>query len=186
MAAKRKELGIKKDSFVVVSIGELNKNKNHQIVLKALSNLKDNNFDYLICGEGSEETKLRKLSVELNIQDKVHFLGFRKDINEILYLSELFVFPSYREGLSMALMEAMAMGLPAIVSDIRGNRDLIDDKKGGYLFQPDNCLELSSLINKLYTEKETRNKMSNYNLVKIKEFSIKNSLKEMEKVISEY
>ena len=63
----------------------------------------------------------------------VHFLGYRNDVKELYEMSDCFVMPFFREGLSRSIMEAMASGLPCIVSDIRGNRDLIDDKKGGYL-----------------------------------------------------
>ena len=84
----------------------------------------------------------KKFSQKSGIDKQVHLLGYRRDIAEICKASDLFAFPSYREGLSVALMEAMASGLPIICSDIRGNRDLIIDGKGGYLVKPYDVLGL--------------------------------------------
>lgn len=76
-----------------------------------------------------KKEELIKLSKELNLQEKVEFLGYRQDVKEILKASDIFCFPSKQEGLPVALMEAMASGLPVICSDIRGNKDLIEDKR---------------------------------------------------------
>lgn len=123
--AKRKELGIKENEKVILSVGELIKRKNHEMIIRALSNLQEQNYVYLICGRGVLMKHLIDLSVRLGIQEKVKFLGFRKDIVEICKAADLFVFPSIHEGLPVALMEAMACGVPCIASDVRGNRDLL-------------------------------------------------------------
>ena len=131
---KRKELGIPLDACVLISVGELTKRKNHQVVIKALAllqkgceNQKDyekKNIWYLICGEGPEEKKLRKQVQWYHLTKRVRFLGYRSDVKELLATSDCFLFPSKQEGLPVALMEAKAMGLPCICSDIRGNREL--------------------------------------------------------------
>lgn len=130
---KRKELGLSKDSIVLLSVGELNKNKNHSIVIKALAKLNNPNIHYLICGQGNLKEYLEKLIKKLKLKNNVKLLGFRKDIYEIYKISDIFVFPSKREGLSVALMEAMVCELPIICSDIRGNRDIVENKKNGFL-----------------------------------------------------
>ena len=132
---KRAELSLQDTDFVLLSVGELIARKNHTIVLEALAELKKagklNNIQYLICGRGVLEAELKKKAVSLGISDHVHFLGYRNDVSEICNAADLFVFMSLQEGLPVALMEAMACGLPVICSDIRGNTDLVESGKNG-------------------------------------------------------
>jgi len=134
---KRKELCLSKDTIAILSVGEMIKRKNHETALRALAKLETQNYMYLICGKGDLENYLKDLSISLGIKDKVKFLGYRNDIPEICIASDMFLFPSYQEGLPVSMMEAMAAGLPIVCSLIRGNTDLIDDGKGGYLIDPD-------------------------------------------------
>lgn len=179
---KRESLRISNDSALIVSVGELNKNKNHQIVIKALALLKKRKFDYIICGEGEELNQLKKLVNDLELNDNIHFVGFRSDVLEILQVSDIFIFPSYREGLPRSLMEAMSVGLPAIVSNIRGNIDLIDNNKGGFIFNETNEIELANKIMKLLDNKNLINQFGHYNLEKIKKFSLENVLIELKQL----
>lgn len=130
---KRKELGFQDSDFVLLSVGELNKNKNQAIVLKTLLKLKkDESYSkihYVICGRGAWERKLKKMAERFGIKEHVHFLGYRTDTPEIYNAADLFVFMSLREGLPVALMEAMACGLPAVCSKIRGNTDIGENGK---------------------------------------------------------
>lgn len=103
---KRADLGIYKDAYVMVSVGELNANKNHSTVIRALKRVNNPNITYIICGQGPLEEKLKDLIKELELSSQVKLLGYRSDIPEILKVSDLFVFPSRREGLSVSLMEA--------------------------------------------------------------------------------
>lgn len=132
---KRAELSLQDTDFVLLSVGELISRKNHTIVLEALAELKKagklTNIQYVICGRGVLEAELKEKSVSLGVSDHVHFLGYRNDISEICNASDLFVFMSLQEGLPVALMEAMACGLPVICSDIRGNTDLVESGKNG-------------------------------------------------------
>ena len=138
---KRTELNIPTDCTLLLSVGELNENKNHQRVIHALIQLPEN-VHYAIVGIDHLDGYNQKLAEELGVADRVHILGYRKDVSEIYAMSDIFVFPSYREGLSVSLMEAMATGLPCVVSKIRGNSDLIDENRGE-LFDPfstESCL----------------------------------------------
>ena len=80
---KKKEIGISNDVKVLLSVGELNKNKNHEIIIRVLSKLTNKNFIYLICGNGELKEYLKNLAKELGVSDKVKFLGYRKDVLEI-------------------------------------------------------------------------------------------------------
>lgn len=179
---KREELGISKESIVITSVGELNSNKNHQIVIKSLQQIKNNDFKYLVCGKGSEISKLKKMTEELNLEDKVHFLGYRDDIIDILYMSDIYVFPSHREGLSVSLMEAMSCKLPIVASNIRGNEDLVDHNKGGYLVAKDDINQYTAYIIKLLQSSKLRNDFGRHNYDKIESFSASNVNKIMKSI----
>lgn len=136
---KRRELGLQSDDYVILSVGELIKRKNHEVVIRAMAQLKTqseeefHHLHYIICGRGAMEQELKQLVQTLDVEEHVHFLGYRSDICQICYASDLFVFMSLQEGLPVALMEAMACGLPVVCSAIRGNQDLVADGENGIL-----------------------------------------------------
>ena len=141
-ASKRRELGIPEDAKLLFSVGELNENKNHQLVLKALAKLNDTLVHYAVAGDGPCAKALEELAGTLGISNRVHFLGYRKDVAELYRVADVFCHPSLREGLPVSLMEAMASAMPVVCSKIRGNVDLID-VEGGMFFDPrddDSCL----------------------------------------------
>ena len=145
---KREELGVPQDAIILLSVGELSTRKNHEVVLRALSQMDDCKVVYAICGKGPLHEYLKNLTRQLNIADRVFLLGFRTDVIEICKASDIFVFPSLQEGLPVALMEAMACGLPVVCSDIRGNSDLISDGVNGYLCDPYDPHSLSISLDK--------------------------------------
>lgn len=166
----RSRLGLKSDDFVILSVGELNKNKNHEIVINTIAKLGYSNIKYLIAGQGDLDRYLIELANHLGIGDKVNILGFRKDIPELLNSSDLYILPSLREGLNVSLLEAMASGLPCIGSKIRGNVDL----KDVYLFKVNNEEDLVSKINSVY---QGRKRISNNSeLEKFSDKTINNQL----------
>src|SRR5699024_8269918 len=111
------------ESFLILSVGELNKNKNHETIIRSIAKLSDLNVHYVICGQGPLKNYLRELSIELGIEKRVHLLGYREDIPEICKVSDVFAFPSIREGLGMAALEAMASNLPILTSNVHGIND---------------------------------------------------------------
>lgn len=179
---KRKEIGLPQNSFVLLSIGELNKNKNHEIVIRALATIKNKHIHYIICGQGQLESYLKNLSNELGLKNQVHLLGFRKDIPEIFRVSDLFVFPSFREGLSVSLMEAMANGIAVVCSEIRGNSDLIQSGEGGYLVKPTEIEGFANYLTKLMSDNKLRKDLGQFNLKKIENFSIENVISAIENI----
>lgn len=171
---KRNELGITEKDIMLLSIGELNENKNHSTVIKALSIINNPKMHYFIAGVGEYKEILENLAKELNILDRVHLIGYRKDIIELLKTADIFIFPSYREGLSVALMEAMACGLPVIASKIRGNVDLIEDNKGGILLSPYHTIEFKEVFLKYIDNPNLFKEFGEHNLNAIKEYDIEN------------
>lgn len=176
---KRQELGLTMDNVVLLSVGELNENKNHQVIIKALGEIKDNNIHYCIAGVGEWKDKLLGIAKEYEVEGNVHLVGFRKDIEELLKIVDIFFFPSKREGLSVALMEAMGSGLPCVVSKIRGNTDLIVDDCGGKLVDANAVDEFVKVIKEVSNNKELQSKYGEYNTVKILGFDVMNVEKRM-------
>lgn len=131
---KKLELKILNEQIVLLSIGELNDNKNHELVIDCLKDFNNVNFKYLICGDGVLKEKLQAKIKQYDLEDKIELLGYRTDILELLKICDFFIFPSKREGLPVSIMEAMACRVPVIGSKIRGNSDLIQDNINGFLF----------------------------------------------------
>ena len=167
---KKRELGLAEDSILAIIVGDLNKNKNVETLIRSLPHVPAK-VHYLICGTGPCEIALRKLSKSLLVEDQVHFLGFRSDIKDLYKISNFFLMSSRREGLPRSTMEAMATGLPCIVSKIRGNTDLIDANKGGFLICPEDSEGYANAINNLIANPMLCGKFGNYNLDKIKSFN---------------
>jgi glycosyltransferase involved in cell wall biosynthesis len=179
--------GIPEESYIIVSVGELTKRKNHKTVIKSLVKRKMSKYViYLICGTGKCEKSLKRLVDRLDLSKRVIFLGYQQDINSILGIADCFIFPSLQEGLPVALMEAMAAGLPIICSDIRGNIDLIVNSKGGILVDSKNPYEFADAIEKLAVDELLRIKMGEYNKDIIKNFSIEYVDKEMKYIYEKY
>ena len=130
----RIELGVPQEASVVLSVGELDDNKNHAVVVEALANT---DAYYVICGVGPNDQKLHQLAGRLGMSDRLVLAGFRNDIPDVVGASDVFAFPSKHEGLPVALMEAIAGGLPVVCSQIRGNVDLVEQGSSGLLVQPD-------------------------------------------------
>lgn len=177
---KREELGIKDDEIAVLSVGELNDNKNHETVIRAIAKLNDKNITYIICGTGEKDTYLRNLAKELGI--KLILTGFRNDVIEICKSCDIFAFPSKREGLPVSVMEAMATGLPIICSDIRGNVDLVTDGENGFLCNVTDADEFSEKIRKLVDDKSLLFEMEKKNREIIQKFSIEKVQEKMKKI----
>lgn len=165
------ELKIDRTSFLVLSIGELNDNKNHMTVIKAIQRLAKPMIKYIIVGTGVNYSKYQEYIREHGLENNVFLLGYRDDIAELLKTTDLFIFPSYREGLSVALMEAMASGLPIIASNIRGNKDLVIQEKGGILVSPESSEEFASAIQYLYNDSQLMINYGEYNVSRIQDFS---------------
>lgn len=167
-AEKRRSIGVPEEAFVIVSAGELNKNKNTEIIVKALKDVEG--AHYVACGVGPEEDNLRKLAAELGVADRFHLMGYRTDMPEIMACSDAFTMMSFREGMPRAVLEAMDLGLPCVGSDTRGIRDLID-KDGGYICGPTDAAAFAEAFKKLRDNPEERESMGKYNCEKAKGYS---------------
>ena len=137
--ALRRELGVGPEDFLLLSLGELNLNKNHQVVLEALSLLGQRpgglkGIRYGICGEGFARPRLEEEIRRRGLGEIVTLYGYRRDIPRLLGCADATVFPSRREGLGMAGLESLAMGVPVIAADNRGTREYMVFGKNGLIY----------------------------------------------------
>lgn len=179
---KREELlgslGLTEESVLMLSVGELNDNKNQKTVVEALPSLPEN-YHYLICGQGPNKEALENIAALHGCSHRLHILGYRDDVPSVMKSSDMFIFPSKREGLSVALMEAMACGMPCLVSDIRGNCDLITEDAGGARFNVESFgEEMVKYIRSISDPAEFNTHSKNANEQKILGFS-RDVVKEM-------
>lgn len=151
---KRQELEIPSDAFLITCAAEFTPNKNQKTVIEAIQQLNHPNIYFVMCGIGEKKEELEAYVWEHQLEDHIRFVGFRKDLHEILQASDCFVLSSFREGLSVALMEAMAEGLPIVCGQIRGNVDLVQDGKGGILVSPGEEKDYEEAFRKLYEMKQ--------------------------------
>ena len=178
---KRRSLGIPDDAFLIVSAGELNRNKNTEVIVRALAKVPD--AHYAACGVGPEEENLRKLAEQLGVAARFHLLGYRTDMPEILACADAFTIMSFREGMPRALLEAMDLGLPCIGSDTRGIRDLID-ADGGFICKPTDADAFAEAFNALKADENLRARMGDHNRTKVQDYSadvVRNELYEIYK-----
>lgn len=181
-AEKRKEIGVPEDAFLLLSVGELNENKNHQVIIKALVKLNDSTVHYAIAGVGDQKEYLLSLAKKLGVSEQVHLLGYRRDIPELNHVADVFCFPSIREGLPVAPIEAMACGLPVIAAENRGTCEIIVSDKNGFLCDYSDVDAFVEALNKVINDRTLFERFSEntYNAVERFELrSVLNIIKEM-------
>lgn len=182
----RDELGISRNSFVILSVGELSINKNPDVVIRALADLKDENIYYIAVGKGNRLTALKKIVADNGLNDHVFFPGFSSDPKHYYQMADASVFPSRREGLGLAGIEAMAAGLPLLTTNSGGIADYSVEGKTGFVFSPDDDIKLAKRIIFLKNNPDIRLKIKKYNQKAVKMFSKENVNKIMKQIYWEY
>jgi glycosyltransferase involved in cell wall biosynthesis len=171
-AAKRREIGVPEDAFLLLSVGELNENKNHQIIVKALAKLNNHTIHYAIAGVGDKREYLLSLAEELGVSNQVHLLGYRKDIPELNYAADIFCFPSLREGLGLAAIESMACSLPLITSNVHGINDYSTSGVTGYKCAPTDVDAFADAIGKLARDSYLKREIGQNNTLLAKKYDV--------------
>lgn len=180
----RKNLGLT-DEFTILTVAEIIKRKNYETMVRAIAELKEQNLKFLICGRGRDKEEIEDLISTLQIKEKVEFLGFRKDINDIMIASDVFLLPSYQEGLTLSIIEALHFGLPVVTSTARGNRDLVEDGVGGFICEPNDYVAISEKIMQLIADEELRKNMGKHNLSIASNYDIEVVQKQLEEIYNE-
>lgn len=172
-------LNLEKDDFVILQVGELNKNKNQILAIETMNKLAKTNkkIKLLLVGKGKLEQFYKNKIIEYNLQNNVYVLGYRQDVPKLMKISNILLSLSYREGLPVNVIEAMASGLPVIATNCRGNRDLIFDGENGYIINNNDMRKLEEKIIFLqqnetvcnYFRLQTQKLVKNYGFNKIEE-----------------
>lgn len=178
---EKEKLGINKEDYVIGFVGRLAKVKGCEYLIKALPNL-DFKFKVIIAGDGPERRYLEELSKSLKVNDKVLFLGYRDDPENVYALMDVLIMPSLSEASPMAFYESQAMGLPIIGSNVSAINEFIIPNKNGLLFELKNHLDLSKKIKYLFTNKKLIKKMIHFSKESIKKHSLTNFLKSLNNI----
>jgi glycosyltransferase EpsD len=182
----REEIGLSENTFLILSVGELLPRKNQQVIIRALGLLKDEDIHYILCGKGNQLDELQKLAEQQHVEKQVHFLGYRKDILNIYGQTDLLAFPSMREGLGLAGLEAMYCGLPLVTSNTSGPRDFMENGKTGYMFDPYDAEGFAKGIEELKRNTELRKNCGEYNQKAVIPYYIENVKKEVLELVEEF
>ncbi len=152
----RKKLQIPEDAFLILSVGELNANKNQKVIIDALSVLKDKDIYYVLCGSGRNLKFLQARTQKYHLENNVQFVDYRRDVINFYNQADGFALPSYREGLPIALLEAMYCGVAPVTSDIRGVRDVMRDGITGIACRPGDSKAFAEAIKILKEDENLR------------------------------
>lgn len=181
----RIELGIPDDAMVVGTVARFIDQKDPITFIRAARLIADRMPDvrFLWCGEGPMRQEIEQLAAELELTSVTHFLGYRKDIANIMNVFDLFVLTSIFEGLPYTILEAMAVGLPLVVTDVVGNRDVVVDGQNGLVVVPRSPEEVANAVSKLFQNREKRLLMgqASYYLV-TKHYRIQDMVSNIEEV----
>lgn len=179
---EREKLHIPPNAFHVVSVGELNDNKNHEAIIDVLTEKGMENVYYTICGKGEKYGELCEKIEKAGLSERVQLLGYRTDIEDILQSADCFAFPSKREGLGMAALEALACGIPIVATDNRGTREYVIHNRNGYMCTLGKREQYKEAILKLKNDEEKRNEMKESCVKMAKNFSLEATDKIMRKI----
>jgi len=164
----RKNLNIPQDASALIYVAELIKNKNQRMLIDALNNiLKGNTNVYLILvGPDHNNGRYQKYVKKLGIGDHVYFLGWRSDIGELLYTSDVCVASSYREGFGINIVEAMKCGLPVVATKNRGHVTVIEDGVNGLLVDCNDSISMAKAVNQILNDNKLRKRFSSNDVSK--------------------
>jgi glycosyltransferase involved in cell wall biosynthesis len=175
----RKEFSLSNQDYIVTCVANFHPYKRHKDLLHGFSLLlkKIGNAKLVLVGIGPEERSLKNLSQKLGLDPSIKFLGRRNDVDRILAMSDVFVLPSLFEGMSIALLEAMASGLPCVATDTPENRDLFPDTPQT-LIPPKNLEHLAKMLFRVARNKDLQIRLG---IQMRKEVEMKYSLEVIEK-----
>lgn len=165
----RETLGMSSTDPVITLIGRVNREKGYHDLVEALHGVKDLPWQAFFIGpdEGFLIEVIQKID-ELKLSERIRIMGQRKDIVDLLAATDIYVLPSYREGLPRSLIEAQAMAIPCLATDIRGCREVVEEGVSGYLFPPGDCEALGEALRKLLLDPGLRFRLGQNGRMRVK------------------
>lgn len=184
----REKLGIAENQLFLLSVGEVNENKNHRVVIESLRQLREQGWDishfkYGICGDGTERKALEQLVRNYHLEKWITFYDYQKDVRPFLWAADVFLFPSRREGLGMAALEALSAGVPVIAADNRGTREYMQHGKNGFVCKWNDSNSYIRYIEKIQQMSlEERKRMKSFCRKSVEKFQKKYTCEIMQQV----
>ncbi|EOD00103.1 glycosyltransferase family 4 protein [Caldisalinibacter kiritimatiensis] len=184
----RKQYGYSEMDFILIFVAELNHNKHQDMLINVVNVLKNKipNIKLLLVGEGNLMEQYMYQVKELDLENNIKLLGYRKDVPNLMAISDVAVSASRREGLPVNVMEAMATGLPLVVTDCRGNRDLVKNGENGYVVGIDDVDGFANAVDELYRLHKVRVKYGLNSVELVKKCSLDNVIIKMEQIYKKY
>lgn len=186
-AKLRKSFGFSENDFLIIYPADFCYRKNQAMLLKAFARVskKYPNARLLLCGLDTESDELKNLAASLGAGSGVSFMGYRRDINELVGMSDVSVSSSRQEGLPVNIIEAMAMGNAVVATNVRGNNDLVKDGENGFLVESDNSEQMSHRLIELIENRELLEKFGNKGYSEVKKYSVENVNRELKEIYKE-
>lgn len=184
----REEYGYSQDAFIMIYIAEYIERKNHRFIIEALPKIVKDvpNVKVLFAGRGVLMDQMKALAESLNLSKYIDFLGFRKDIGQLIALSDIGISSSRQEGLPMNVAEEMYSGLPIIASDDRGHNELINVEKNGFIFKQGDTNGFIQYVIRMAHDENLRKQFGMSAQNKMQRFTLENALKEMASIYNRY
>lgn len=182
----RRKMGYQDDDFILIYVAELNKNKDQKFIIENARKLAKviPHLKILLIGEGAWHGKLEQLVDKRELEQTIEFLGYRKDLDILYQMSDIVISASRREGLGLSVIEGMACGLPAVIRNNRGHREIISNEKTGYLFR--NGTEFQNAIIDLYKNPTKRRKIGQAATKSVERFSLEKARAKMQQVYRQF
>jgi len=157
----RREYQLNIETKIIIHVGSFTDQKNHTGLIEILKLLESKPLNYvvLLVGVGPLYDSVYKMVIKYGLLHRVKFLGLRLDVERLLILSDLFLFPSFYEGLPVACLESMAAGLPVVAYDVPGVRELIDNGVNGFLSELNDVNSMAQSVSSLLNHEDRRYKM---------------------------
>ncbi|PKM51004.1 MAG: glycosyltransferase family 1 protein [Firmicutes bacterium HGW-Firmicutes-7] len=187
-AELRKNYRYDERDFILIYAGELSYRKHQDLLIDAINNAQNSilNIKLLLAGAGNLYDQYKEQIIKLGLEDKVILLGSRADVAELMMLSDIAVSASRQEGLPVNVMEAIAIGLPLIVTDCRGNRDLVKNNENGYVIGVNDTKDFSDAIVRLHDSLQERLEFSKKNKEIIQKYSLEKIVEDMCEIYQEF
>lgn len=177
----RSKVGLDKNDFIILILAEINSNKNHIQVIEAVKLLryKYKNIKVICAGDGPLQAELEQRVIEYRLEKEIIFLGFRRDVKELIAISNIVGLFSKREGLGKCILEAMIIGCPVLATNTRGPRELIENNKNGFLVEVNDYIKTAEAIEKLYLDESLTDEFIYMQQVNVQKYFMNNVLKEL-------
>jgi glycosyltransferase involved in cell wall biosynthesis len=172
-AILREKIGEMQDAIVICAVGRLAEQKGIDLLLKAIGQLPQSDQKILVwlVGDGPLRPDLEQMAVDLKIANQVKFLGFRDDVAQLLLASDIFGLASRYEALPLVLIEALAAGLPCVVTDVGENARMVKTGENGWVVPLENSEAIATALGSLIRNPDLRRKMGEISRERSKQYS---------------